>query len=176
MGVWCTGLATTKNTETLRGINAHGGMVLREFTREKRFKTRSVAGTLAIAGTIAEILTGPRVVILRGELGAGKTTLVKGWLEALGAAKQEEVASPTFTLVHEYEGKLGKVYHLDLYRLETEQELSGLGLEEMTEQAGALVLIEWGDKFPSVMERADAEIAMAQLEGDERSLGVRWRE
>jgi tRNA threonylcarbamoyladenosine biosynthesis protein TsaE len=149
---------------------------LREFTREKRFKTRSVAGTLAIAGTIAEILSAPRVVVLRGELGAGKTTLVKGWLEALGAAQVEEVTSPTFTLVHEYEGKRGLVYHLDLYRLETERELGALGFEEMAERSGTLVLVEWGEKFPSVMERADAEVAMAHLEGDERSLWVRWRE
>jgi len=149
---------------------------LREFTREKRFKTRSVAGTLAIAGTIAEILSGPRVVVLRGELGAGKTTLVKGWLEALGAAKQEEVTSPTFTLVHEYEGKRGRVYHLDLYRLETERELAALGFEEMAEEPEAVVLVEWGEKFANVMERADAEVAMAHLEGDERSLWVRWRD
>jgi tRNA threonylcarbamoyladenosine biosynthesis protein TsaE len=149
---------------------------LREFTREKRFKTRSVGGTLAIAATIAEILPGPRVVVLRGELGAGKTTLVKGWLEALGAARQEEVTSPTFTLVHEYEGRRGRVFHLDLYRLETERELAALGIEEMAEEPDAIVLVEWGEKFESVMERADAEVAMAHLEGDERSLWVRWRD
>jgi len=149
---------------------------LREFTREKRFKTRSVAGTLAIAGTIAEMLAGPRVVVLRGPLGAGKTTLVKGWLEALGAAKVDEVTSPTFTLVHEYEAKRGRVYHLDLYRLETERELAALGIDEMAEEPGAVVLVEWGGKFTSVMERADAEVAMAHLEGDERSLWVRWRD
>jgi tRNA threonylcarbamoyladenosine biosynthesis protein TsaE len=147
---------------------------LREFTREKRFKTRSVAGTLAIAGTIAEILSAPRVVVLRGELGAGKTTLVKGWLNALGAARPEEVTSPTFTLVHEYESKRGRLYHLDLYRLETERELAALGWEEMAEEPGAVVLVEWGDKFASVMERADAEVAIAPLDGDERSLWVRW--
>lgn len=149
---------------------------MQEFTREKRFKTRSVAGTMAIAGTIAEILSTPRVVVLRGDLGAGKTTLVKGWLEALGAARPEEVTSPTFTLVHQYEWKQGLVYHLDLYRLETGRELSALGFEEMAEQPRAIVLVEWGEKFASVMERADAEVAMAHLEGDERSLWVRWRE
>ncbi len=149
---------------------------MREFTREKRFKTRSVAGTLAIAETIAEILTGPRVVVLRGELGAGKTTLVKGWLEAVRAAGPEDVTSPTFTLVHEYESKRGKVYHLDLYRLETERELAALGLEEMAEEPGALLLVEWGEKFGSVMDRADALISMAHLPGDERSLLVEWRD
>ena len=145
-----------------------------EFTREKKFKTRSVNGTLAIAETIAEILPAPRVVVLRGELGAGKTTLVKGWLAAVGAARPEEVTSPTFTLVHEYDGRSGKVYHLDLYRLETERELASLGLEEMAADPGALVLVEWGEKFQSVLDRADAEVAMAHLEGEERSLAVRW--
>jgi tRNA threonylcarbamoyladenosine biosynthesis protein TsaE len=147
---------------------------VRVFTREKRFKTRSVAGTLAIAQTISEILTAPRVVILRGELGAGKTTLVKGWVEALNAGSPEDVTSPTFTLVHEYDGPKTKVYHLDLYRLETERQLATLGLEEMSADPHAVVLIEWGEKFQSIVDRADAEIAMAHLEGDERSLHVRW--
>ncbi len=148
----------------------------REFTREKRFKTRSVGGTLAIAQTIAEILTAPRLVVLRGELGAGKTTLVKGWVEALGAGSAEEVTSPTFTLVHEYSGPRTRIYHLDLYRLESERELATLGLDEMLSDPRAVVLVEWGEKFDSVQARADAEIAMAHLEGDERSLLVRWIE
>ncbi len=147
---------------------------MKEFTREKKFKTRSVGGTLAIAATIAEILAAPRVVVLRGELGAGKTTLVKGWLDALKVAAPADVTSPTFTLVHEYEAAKGTVYHLDLYRLEAERQLAALGFDEMADEPGALVLVEWGEKFSSVLERADAEVAMAHLEGDERSLWVRW--
>ena len=149
---------------------------LKEFTREKRFKTRSVGGTLAIAETLAEILSAPRVVVLRGDLGAGKTTLVKGWVAALKAGSEDDVTSPTFTLVHEYVGPKGKVYHLDLYRLETERELATLGLEEMASEPDAVVLIEWGEKFASVMERADAEVAISPLEGDERAFWVRWRD
>ncbi len=147
---------------------------MREYTREKRFKTRSVGGTLAIAETIAEILTAPRLVVLRGELGAGKTTLVKGWVAALGGG--DEVTSPTFTLVQEYQGTRTRVYHLDLYRLETERELATLGSEEMIGEPDAVVLVEWGEKFASVVDRADAEVAIAHLEGDERSLWVRWRD
>ena len=156
---------------------------MREYTREKRFKTRSAAGTVAIAKTLAEMLCAPRVVVLRGELGAGKTTLVKGWVEALGAGKAEDVTSPTFTLVHEYARGRGehakeraKVYHLDLYRLETERELATLGFEEMAEEPHAVVLVEWGEKFRSVLERADAEISLTPLEGDERALHVVWRD
>ncbi len=148
---------------------------MRPYTREKRFKTRSVAGTLAIAETIAEMLAAPRVVVLRGELGAGKTTLVKGWVAALGAGAEEEVTSPTFTLVHEYASPRVKVYHLDLYRLETERELATLGFEELAAEPATLLLVEWGDKFPSVLERADAEIWMTALQAEERSLEVRWR-
>ncbi len=148
---------------------------MRPYTREKRFKTRSVAGTLAIAETIAEMLAAPRVVVLRGELGAGKTTLVKGWVAALGAGAEEEVTSPTFTLVHEYASPRVKMYHLDLYRLETERELATLGFEELAAEPATLLLVEWGDKFPSVLERADAEIWMTALQAEERSLEVRWR-
>ena len=91
-------------------------------------------------------------------MGAGKTTLVKGIAAALGAAEAGDVTSPTFTLVHEYRGKKVRLFHLDLYRLETERELLTLGLEEMAEEPDALVLVEWGEKFPSVVERSDGEI------------------
>ncbi len=151
-------------------------MAENEFNRIKRFKTRSVNGTLAIAETIAELLPAPRFIILRGELGAGKTTLVKGWVQALRAGAPDEVTSPTFTLVHEYQGPRTRIFHLDLYRLETDRELATLGLDEMAATPGALILVEWGEKFPSVLALAQAEVAMAPLEGDERSLLVRWRE
>jgi tRNA threonylcarbamoyladenosine biosynthesis protein TsaE len=136
---------------------------------ERRFKTRSVAGTLAIAERIAEtLMPAPRLVILRGDLGAGKTTLVKGIAATLGTADPEEVTSPTFTLVHEYQGTKLRLYHLDLYRLETERELATLGLDEMIESPDALVLVEWGEKFPSVVARATGEVAIENLGGDER--------
>jgi len=148
---------------------------MKQFTREKRLRTRSVAGTLALGEMITELLQVPKLVVLRGELGAGKTTLVKGMAAALGAANAEEVTSPTFTLVHEYQGKKVRLFHLDLYRLETEQELEGIGLWEMADAADALVLVEWGDKFASVVERADAEIAIGQGEVEnERLLMIRW--
>jgi len=146
------------------------------FAREKRFRTRSVAGTIALGQTISEILLPtPRMVVLRGEVGAGKTTLVKGIAQALGAAADEDVTSPTFTLVHEYVGPKVHLFHLDLYRLETEEQIAVLGLEEMSAQANALVLIEWGERFESVAKAATAEIAMGQGEADEeRLLVVRW--
>lgn len=148
---------------------------MKQFTREKRFKTRSVDGTLALGGRIAEILLpAPKLVVLRGEVGAGKTTLVKGIAAALGAADVEDVTSPTFTLVHEYAGPKVRVYHLDLYRLETERELATLGIDEMAGEPDALVLVEWGERFESIVSRMDAEIAMEHGEGNERSMMVRW--
>lgn len=141
---------------------------------ERRFKTRSVNGTLAIGPNVAELmLPAPKMFVLRGELGAGKTTLVKGIAAALGAAEPEEVTSPTFTLVHEYQGKSVRLYHLDLYRLETERELATLGLDEMIAEPDAFVLVEWGEKFPSVVERADGEIAIEHAGDNERMFYVR---
>jgi len=146
---------------------------MREWTREKRLRTRSVAGTLALGELLTELLRAPKLVVLRGDLGAGKTTLVKGMAAALGAA--EDVTSPTFTLVHEYVGRRVRLFHLDLYRLETEKELEGIGLWEMADAPDALVVVEWGDKFASVMERADAEISMESGENEtERLLLVKW--
>ena len=144
--------------------------------KERRFKTRSEAGTLAMGERVAEmLLPAPRLIVLRGELGAGKTTLVKGVAAALGAAEAADVTSPTFTLVHEYVGPKVRLYHLDLYRLETERELLTLGLDEMADTPDALVLVEWGEKFPSVVERADGEIAIEYAGGDERLFLVRVR-
>lgn len=147
---------------------------MREWTGEKRLRTRSENGTLGLGLILTELLIAAKLVVLRGDLGMGKTTLVKGMAEALGA-NADEVTSPTFTLVHSYQGRATRLIHLDLYRLETEREVEGIGLWEMAEAPDALVMVEWGDKFASVMERADAEISITQGEAeDERLLLVRW--
>src|SRR5277367_7006415 len=129
-------------------------------TRE--YETKSSAGTIAIGRKLADLLAPPKLLILRGDLGAGKTTLVKGIAEGLHAAEAEEVTSPTFTLIHEYEGEYrehGKttpvmLYHLDLYRIEGERQLESLGIEELA-RPDSIVLVEWGEKFPSVVKRSD---------------------
>jgi tRNA threonylcarbamoyladenosine biosynthesis protein TsaE len=149
---------------------------VRAWTREKRLRTRSENGTLALGEMMTELLRAPKLVVLRGDLGMGKTTLVRGMAAALGAPA-EDVSSPTFTLVHEYKGRKTRLIHLDLYRLEEEREVEGVGLWEMADAPDALVLVEWGDKFASVMERADAEISISQGEVEnERLLFVQWRE
>jgi tRNA threonylcarbamoyladenosine biosynthesis protein TsaE len=145
-----------------------------DYTREKRLRTRSENGTLGLGEMMTELLRAPKLVVLRGDLGMGKTVLVKGMAAALGA-DADEVSSPTFTLVQEYKGRTVRLIHLDLYRLETERELEGIGLWEMADAPDALVMVEWGDKFASVVERADAEVTITQGEVEhERLLHVRW--
>ena len=109
------------------------------------FRTRSSQETVELGARVAELLTAPAQVLLIGDLGSGKTTLAKGIIEALGAAPAEDVLSPTFSLVHEYRGN-PKVYHLDLYRLDTVPEVETLGLEDLWEER-AVVLVEWGERF-----------------------------
>ena len=96
--------------------------------------THSAEETIAFGRKLAAELSPPLVVLLRGDLGAGKTTLVKGIAEGFGAARAEEVTSPTFTLVHEYRGPNTTLYHIDLYRIDTERELETLGLDDLLAQ------------------------------------------
>src|ERR1017187_3729983 len=102
----------------------------------REYITRSAEETIALGGELAATLKDARMVILCGDLGAGKTTLVKGIAEGLQAASQEDVTSPTFTLVHEFHGPEVNLYHVDLYRLETERELDTLGLDELFAEDG----------------------------------------
>lgn len=120
------------------------------------FVTNSADETIVLGAELADLLKPPKLILLRGDLGAGKTTLVKGIAAALGAAEADAVTSPTFTLVHEYDGPV-RVLHLDVYRLETERQLSTLGIDEMLEGEN-LVLVEWGEKFASLVERSDGAI------------------
>ena len=131
---------------------------------------------MMLAERIAEMLPPPKLVILRGEVGAGKTTLVKGIAAAIGAAAQDDVTSPTFTIVHEFEGPKVRLFHLDLYRLEIEEQIAVLGLDEMAGYEDSLVLVEWGDRFESIVQRADAEIVIEQGDEDERGFLIRLKD
>lgn len=139
------------------------------------FTTQSGADTIEVGRKLVRLLKPPQLLLLRGELGTGKTTLVKGIAQALDAAEPDEVTSPTFTLLHEYEGtrdgKPVKLYHLDVYRLEGERQLETLGLDELLTN-DALVLVEWGEKFKSIRKRATGEIAITSEGGDKRKITV----
>jgi len=135
------------------------------------YRTASEEQTIALGERLAREFPAGAVVLLIGGLGAGKTTLAKGIITGLGAAVPEEVSSPTFTLIHEYgEGPL--VYHIDLYRLDEAREVASLGLDDIFE-SGAIVLIEWGERFPALMPTPRIEIRLRPGEEDEREIEVR---
>ncbi len=133
------------------------------------YRTSSEAETIALGERLARELPGRGVVLLIGNLGAGKTTLAKGIVSGLAAAPADEVSSPTYTLIHEYGS--GRVYHVDLYRLDEPREVATLGLDELFER-DALVLVEWGERFPRLMPARRTEIRIGDVGGDEREIEV----
>ena len=147
--------------------------------RMYEFTTQSGSDTIAVGRKLADLLKPPQLLLLGGDLGTGKTTLVKGIAQALDAADPDEVTSPTFTLMHEFDGtrqgKPVKLYHLDVYRLESERQLETLGLDDLL-TPDALVLVEWGDKFKSIRKRATGEIVIASEGGDARKITVTLKE
>ena len=120
---------------------------------------------------IVPLVIPPKLVLLRGDLGAGKTTLVKGIAEGFRAAGEEDVTSPTFTLVHEYRGPGVNLYHIDLYRVDTPRQLETLGLDDLM-AADSVLLIEWGEKFERFVRERDVEIALERLSENERRIRV----
>ena len=130
--------------------------------------SRSPAETFAYGQVVAGELKPGSVVALRGDLGAGKTHFVKGVAAGFGA-DPDEVTSPTFTLVHEYEGGRLPIFHFDLYRLESADEVLRIGLDDYLAEAG-VVLIEWADKFPELLPDATRWLHFRVLEGDEREI------
>jgi tRNA threonylcarbamoyladenosine biosynthesis protein TsaE len=134
------------------------------------YRTSSEEETIALGERLAQYLPGRQVVLLIGPLGAGKTTLAKGIVTGLGAAKPDEVSSPTFTLIHEY-GTEGRVYHIDLYRLDELYELSTLGLDELFDRE-AIVLIEWGERFPQILPAERTEIRIRRISDEQREIDV----
>ena len=125
---------------------------------------------MALGERLAGELPRTGVVLLIGNLGAGKTTLAKGIVRGRGAAERDDVSSPTFTLIHQY-GPRGDVYHIDLYRLEEARQVATLGLEEIFD-SDALVLIEWGERFPQLLPPQRTEIRIRTTGEDEREIQV----
>jgi tRNA threonylcarbamoyladenosine biosynthesis protein TsaE len=136
-----------------------------------KYLTASEEETMALGERLAGQLPRSGVVLLIGNLGAGKTTLAKGIVSGRGAAQRDDVSSPTFTLIHEY-GPFGNVYHIDLYRLEQARQVETLGLEEIFDR-DALVLIEWGERFPQLLPAGRTEIFIRTTGNDEREIEVR---
>jgi len=133
--------------------------------------THSPEETIAFGRTLAGMLTPPKLVLLRGDLGAGKTTLVKGIAEAFHAAAEEDVTSPTFTLIHEYRGPAVNLYHIDLYRVDTPRQLETLGIDDLISD-NSVLLIEWGEKFARFVRERDVEIVLERVAENERRVRV----
>jgi tRNA threonylcarbamoyladenosine biosynthesis protein TsaE len=129
------------------------------------YTTNSEEETIALGRELGRSLKG--VVLLIGDLGAGKTTLAKGIVEGVGAGTTDSVSSPTYTLIHEY----GDVRHVDLYRLDEEAEVARLGLEELFDRGG-LVLMEWAERFPRLLPALRTEIRLRRTGDDTREITV----
>ncbi len=132
-------------------------------------ETHSAEETIAYGRDMAAELTPPLIVLLRGDLGAGKTTLVKGIAEGFQAARAEDVTSPTFTLIHEYRSPRATLYHIDLYRIDTERELETLALDDLITST-SILLIEWGEKFSRLARDRDLEITLERVGDTERRI------
>ena len=157
--------------------------------KSQTYHTASEDETIALGEKLAAELPVKAAVLLIGNLGAGKTTLAKGIVKGLGAATPDDVSSPTFTLIHEYiplanargtegvglshdrEGVV--VYHIDLYRLDTPAQVATLGLDEIFDRR-AVVLIEWGERFPDLMPADRIEIRLRATGEDSREIEVQW--
>lgn len=138
------------------------------------YTTHSADETTELGRQLAAQLKPGTIVLLRGDLGAGKTTLVKGIAEGFQAARAEDVTSPTFTLIHEYRGPEVTLYHIDLYRIDTQRELDTLALDDLM-TAKSVLLIEWGEKFERFARERDMEVAIEHKGGDERAIAVTTR-
>jgi tRNA threonylcarbamoyladenosine biosynthesis protein TsaE len=133
--------------------------------------SRSAEDTTRLGRELVSRLRPPKLVLLRGELGAGKTTLVKGIAEGFGAASQDEVTSPTFTLIHEYRSPAVNIYHIDLYRVDTMRELETLAIDDLLDPK-SLLLIEWGEKFERFVRERNLEISFERTGENDRKITI----
>jgi tRNA threonylcarbamoyladenosine biosynthesis protein TsaE len=132
--------------------------------------TGSPEETMEFGNELAKQFSPPCLILLEGELGAGKTTLIKGIVQGLGAAREEDVTSPSFALVHEYGGG-GHVYHIDLYRIEAPKELATLGLDDILAR-DAVVLVEWGEKIGNAFGEPALRIRLEYAGHDDRKISI----
>ena len=132
--------------------------------------THSAEETERWGREFASRLKAPVMILLSGDLGSGKTTLTKGIVSGLGAAREDEVTSPTFTLVHVY-GKAPKVHHVDLYRIEKFHDFETLGLEDVFDEPGILI-VEWSEHFPLPAPWPQVRIRLEHVTRDERRITV----
>lgn len=126
--------------------------------------------TFQIGKELAQSMRLPAHILLYGDLGAGKTVFSRGLAAGFGLQDVEEVASPTFTLINEYKGRV-KVYHIDLYRIETGQ-LDGLGLDEIFESPDSAVIVEWAERLGGFRTPGAVRVFLEYLDDASRRIDV----
>jgi tRNA threonylcarbamoyladenosine biosynthesis protein TsaE len=139
-------------------------------SREREFLTHSTDETIERGRKIGARIKRPLLILLEGELGSGKTTLTKGIVSGLGAAREDEVTSPTFTLVHRYQGRT-RVYHVDLYRVSGFHDLETLGLEDLFSE-DAVVIVEWPDRLTLRIDWPILRISLEHVSEDTRRIRI----
>jgi tRNA threonylcarbamoyladenosine biosynthesis protein TsaE len=144
---------------------------------EREIQSNSSDETISIGREIGASLAAPVLILLTGELGAGKTTLTKGIASGAGAAHQEEITSPTFTLIHKYTGDSKSsashaVYHIDLYRIESRQDLETLGLDDIFNER-AIVIVEWPERLNQPTNWPIVRIKLEHVAEDVRKITIR---
>jgi len=137
---------------------------------KREIVTHSSEQTIERGREIGTALKAPALILLSGDLGAGKTTLTKGIVSGLGAAREEDVTSPTFTLVHKYENGT-RVYHVDLYRVVSFHDFETLGLEDVFSER-AIVIVEWSEKFALRMDWPVVRIHLEHVAEDTRRISI----
>ena len=136
--------------------------------------TSSPTETIERGRLIGKSLRPGSLIALEGDLGSGKTTLVKGIALGLGVKSEREVKSPTFVIMHIYQGRV-PLHHLDLYRLDGTSDLEGIGLEEFLTDREAISVVEWADRIPDISNRADLVIKLVNKGKDKREITLSLR-
>ncbi len=137
------------------------------------FQSKSTSETIRIGKQIGSLLQSGNVIALMGELGAGKTHLIKGLAAGVGVKKSSHISSPSFTLIHEYEGTI-PFYHIDLFRLRAEKEADELGLEDYFRGKG-ITAIEWADRIPALLPKERLSLHMCYMGKHTRSIEILGR-
>jgi len=120
---------------------------------------------------LAQSLSLPAHVLLYGELGAGKTSFARGLAAGFGLEDPNEVASPTFTLINQYKGRV-RIFHIDLYRIESGHLDEGLGLDEIFEDARAAVVVEWAERLGAYPTPGAIKVYLEYVDPDSRRIQV----
>lgn len=138
--------------------------------KEDVFITKSFQETQALGEKFAKDLKGGDMLALYGDLGSGKTTFAQGLAEGLGIEKR--IISPTFIIVRSYKLRAGSFYHIDLYRIEREKDIEGLGIEEIMNDPKSIVTIEWAEKLGNGLPKKRIDIKFEYVDEDKRRITI----